>query len=173
MVRRLPPNPPASSQSVARVMSANRASDTAPERRVRAALARRGIGGYRLNPKGVTGRPDVAFLDRRVAVFVHGCFWHYCPLCRRKLPKSHRGFWKQKFQLNRERDARKRGLLEEQGWNVLELWECQIHDALPRCMAEIEEALGGASVHVGRGRMPYGTKRHSGREGRSKRKGPK
>lgn len=170
-MKRLPPNPPASSELVARVMSANRAAATWPERRVRAALAARGIGGYRLNARGVTGRPDVAFVEGRVAVFVHGCFWHHCPLCHRRLPRGHRGFWKQKFQLNKKRDARKRGLLEEQGWRVLELWECQIRDALPRCMAEIEEALRGANVHVGTRQRPYGTTPHSRRETRSKRKG--
>jgi DNA mismatch endonuclease (patch repair protein) len=60
-------------------MKANRAAGTSPERRFRAALAVARIRGYRLNLKGVLGRPDVAFPTLKIAVFIHGCFWHHSP----------------------------------------------------------------------------------------------
>ena len=74
-----------------------------------------GLGGYRLNWKKAPGRPDIAYPGRKLAIFVHGCYWHHCPRCYPNLPKSNPEFWARKFELNRERDARKRRVLEI-GW---------------------------------------------------------
>jgi DNA mismatch endonuclease (patch repair protein) len=74
----------------------------------------------------VPGRPDIAFPRLKLAIFVHGCFWHRCPHCQPPLPKAHRAFWKRKFALNAERDERKRRQLEAAGWDVLEIWECKV-----------------------------------------------
>lgn len=134
--------PPATSAAVRHVMRANRARDTAPELALRRALRAAGLVGYRLNWKGAVGRPDIAFPGRRVAIFVHGCFWHRCPDCRLPLPKSNREFWKAKFRLNRERDRRKRRALESAGWYVVELFECEIlasHDSVPSLVLETLE----------------------------------
>ncbi len=107
-------------------MRGNRARDTGPERRLRAALRAAGYPGYRLNWKRAPGRPDIAYPGRRVAIFVHGCYWHRCPRCRPELPQANRAFWARKFELNQERDARKRAQLESAGWQVVEAWECEI-----------------------------------------------
>jgi len=88
------------------------------------------MGGYRLNWKKAPGRPDVAYPGRRVAIFVHGCFWHHCPTCHPNLPKSNTAFWARKFELNHERDARKRRDLEQVGWAVVEVRECDIEERL-------------------------------------------
>jgi DNA mismatch endonuclease, patch repair protein len=120
------PNPPPSSPAVRRTMQANRARDTGPERRLRADLRAAGYSGYRLNWKKAPGRPDIAFPGRKVAIFVHGCFWHHCPECHPNLPKSNPEFWARKFELNAERDARKRHQLQEQGWTVAEIFECRV-----------------------------------------------
>lgn len=133
--------PVASSPSVRRVMIANRATDTAPELALRQALRRAGNRGYRLSWKGVPGRPDVAFVGRRIAVFVHGCFWHRCPTCRLPLPKSNREFWKAKFRANRGRDLRKRRALEAQGWQVFEVFECWLRDSPGRVPSGLAAAL--------------------------------
>ncbi|MCB0764286.1 MAG: hypothetical protein KDB84_06250, partial [Flavobacteriales bacterium] len=69
------------------LMSRIRAKDTAPEIALRAALRSFGIVGYRLHYAKAPGRPDIAFVGRRVAVFVHGCFWHGCPHCRPARPR--------------------------------------------------------------------------------------
>ena len=71
-----------------------------------------------------------------MAVFVHGCYWHHCPRCHPNLPKSNPEFWARKFELNRERDTRKRRQLEETGWRVFEFWECDIRDRVAGVMAE-------------------------------------
>jgi DNA mismatch endonuclease (patch repair protein) len=116
-------------------MRANRARDTAPERRLRKALRDAGLRGYRLNWKKAPGRPDIAYPGRKVAIFVHGCFWHHCPTCYPDLPKSNTAFWARKFELNHERDARKRRDLERIGWSVLEVRECEIRDRMPAAIS--------------------------------------
>jgi DNA mismatch endonuclease, patch repair protein len=146
-MRQLPPNPSASSENVRKVMRANRARDTGPELELRRALCRSGIVGYRVNLKGIPGRPDIAFTRAKVAVFVHGCFWHHCPQCNRHLPKSHSTFWRRKFQLNRERDRRKRRMLVGLGWTVLEIWECAIRKDLPGCVRDVARALRATGLY--------------------------
>jgi DNA mismatch endonuclease (patch repair protein) len=131
-------------------MRANRARDTAPERTLRKALREAGYPGYRLNWRAVPGRPDVSYPGRRVAVFVHGCFWHHCPRCQPRLPRANQGFWARKFELNRERDARKRAELEARGWVVHEVWECDIRERLPEVVGTIASDLavaGGRAAH--------------------------
>jgi DNA mismatch endonuclease (patch repair protein) len=111
-------------------MRANRAKDTGPERRLRTALREAGYPGYRLNWKNAPGRPDIAYPGRKVAIFVHGCFWHHCLRCHPDLPKSNPEFWARKFELNRERDARKRRMLEAEGWTVVEVPEHAVEDGV-------------------------------------------
>lgn len=124
----MPRPPPPSSPAVTAVMKANRPRDTGPETRLRKALWKLGERGYRVAPKGVPGRPDIAYSQGQIAVFVNGCFWHQhgCERARSGLPKSHEDYWATKFALNRERDERKVRDLESIGWHVLTLWECEI-----------------------------------------------
>ena len=118
-------------------MRANRAHDTGPERELRRALRTAGMGGYRLNWKKAPGRPDIAYPGRHLAIFVHGCFWHHCPRCHPNLPKSNPEFWARKFELNRERDARKRAELERAGWSVVEAWECDLRERRDPLVREV------------------------------------
>ncbi len=76
-----------------------------------------------------------------MAVFVHGCYWHHCPRCHPDLPKSNPEFLACKFELNRERDARKRRQLEEASWRVFEVWECDIRDRLAGVVVGISTTL--------------------------------
>lgn len=114
-------------EATSRVMSANKGRDTSIELRLRSALWRTGIRGYRVSPKGIPGRPDIVFTKRKVAIFVHGCFWHACQKCALPKPKTHTKFWVEKFTRNRLRDARKVAQLEEDGWNVMVVWEHEIN----------------------------------------------
>ncbi|MCI4322862.1 MAG: very short patch repair endonuclease [Thermoplasmata archaeon] len=123
-------------------MQANRGKDTAPELALRKALRARGLTGYRLQPKGLPGRPDVTFVLSRVAIFVHGCYWHRCPHCRLPLPKTHSAFWRDKFEQNKERDRRDRQLLEKAGWRVLTLWECELDDDVGLAAERVAALLG-------------------------------
>lgn len=116
---------PASSR-VSEQMSRIRAKDTGPERDLRSALAKAGIKGYRLNYAKAPGKPDVAFVGRKVAVFIHGCFWHCCPHCQPPRPKTHRDFWEEKLDRNVRRDKRTVRLLRKAGWHVVAIWECRM-----------------------------------------------
>ncbi len=142
---RLGPPPPASSPGVSKSMKSNRARDTAPELFLRAALRASGLKGYRHNWIGAPGRPDVAFPTQRVAVFVHGCYWHRCPDCALPLPKRNRRFWMLKFRRNIERDRRKVATLEALGWRVLVLWECKIRDSAEGCVARVWKELSATN----------------------------
>lgn len=118
--------PTPKSQRVSRAMSAIGAKNTKPELAVRRLLTTEGIRGYRLHWKRVGGRPDIAFPGKKVAVFVHGCFWHGCPYCKLKLPKTHREFWKKKIETNKARDARKVRELRRLGWRTVTVWACRL-----------------------------------------------
>lgn len=131
----LPPRP--SSTTVSKIMRANRSRDTSPEIALRRAFRSIGIRGARYAYKGAPGRPDIAYPRERVAVFVHGCFWHRCPMCRLPLPKSNVAYWREKFWRNKERDRRKRKELERAGWRVFEVWECDIREDSRACASII------------------------------------
>ena len=106
-------------------MAAVRRKDTKPELIVRRMLYREGFR-YRLHRKGLPGSPDLVFPKQRVAIFVHGCFWHGHPGCRyATVPKTRREFWLAKVEANRARDARAEEALRKQGWTVFVIWECE------------------------------------------------
>lgn len=119
-----------------RMMSGIRSAHTKPELAVRRALHAGGFR-YRLHPRNLPGKPDMAFPRYRAAVFVNGCFWHGhdCPLFR--LPGTRREFWSAKIERNRQRDGEVRQQLREAGWRTLTIWECAIRG---------RRALGLASV---------------------------
>ncbi|MEZ4755264.1 MAG: very short patch repair endonuclease [Flavobacteriales bacterium] len=116
------PTDPRTSATMSRI----RAKNTGPELMLRKALRTLGHSGYRLHVARLPARPDIAFVGRKVAVLVHGCFWHGCPYCRPTRPKSHQRFWSAKLKANQARDARKQRALETLGWTVLVCWECRI-----------------------------------------------
>jgi DNA mismatch endonuclease (patch repair protein) len=109
-------------------MRAVRSRDTAPELTVRRML--RSIApGYRLHRKDVLGNPDIVYLSRKKAIFVHGCFWHGHDCTRgARMPKANRAYWSAKIERNRARDARVREELEGSGWSALVIWECELRD---------------------------------------------
>lgn len=86
-------------------------------------LRRRGVGGWTKHPKECPCTPDFYFPDCKLAVFVHGCFWHACPKCKRNIPQSRRSFWTRKLDENRRRDQRVRRRLWREGYHVVRVWE--------------------------------------------------
>lgn len=105
-------------------MRANRARDTKPERLLRSMLHRRGFR-FRVDRAVLQGdrrRADIVFPTERVAVFVHGCFWHGCPE-HGTWPKANAEFWRTKIEENRRRDADTERRLQDAGWTVLQIWE--------------------------------------------------
>jgi DNA mismatch endonuclease (patch repair protein) len=110
-------------------MSGIRAKDTKPEMRVRKALFSRGYR-YRLHRRDLPGTPDIVLAGRRVAIFVHGCFWHGHVGCNlAKVPSTRADFWKRKFELNQQRDEAATSALLAAGWRVLVVWECFVRAA--------------------------------------------
>ena len=114
------------SEAVSRMMSANKGSDTNPERALRKALRSKGLIGYRLNYKKVPGKPDICFVSRKVAIFVNGCFWHRCPHCNYPNPKHNQTYWVEKFNKTKVRDQTTQEELKQLGWRSFVIWECEI-----------------------------------------------
>jgi DNA mismatch endonuclease, patch repair protein len=141
MARQLPPSPPARSSVTTRVMKANKAQGTKPEIAVRKALWSEGVRGYRVNWKKAPGRPDICFPGKHIAIFIHGCFWHRCPRCSSRIPKTNSKFWKKKFELNVARDKAKIKILKDQGWATLTIWECEIKRNLSTVVARVARLI--------------------------------
>jgi DNA mismatch endonuclease (patch repair protein) len=106
-------------------MSRVKSKNTTPEMRVRRAAHAQGLR-FRLHRADLPGRPDLVFPKHRVAMFVHGCFWHRHPGCAKaSTPKSQPEFWRSKFDANVARDVRVEAELEALGWRVVTVWECE------------------------------------------------
>ena len=138
--------PKAANEHVRKSMQGNKRANTKPELVVRERLRAAGLTGYRLQWK-VPGRPDVAWPGKKVALFVNGCFWHRCPRCNPSVPKSHVEYWSVKFERNVERDRINLAKLEEDGWSVHVVWECQrkkkvIDDTMAELLPVLAQQLG-------------------------------
>jgi DNA mismatch endonuclease (patch repair protein) len=111
------------------VMRRVKARNTTPELTVRRALTRLGAR-YRLHRKDLPGNPDVVMPGRKLALFVHGCFWHGHDCARgARVPKQNRDYWVAKVGRNVARDAKNVEALTAAGWRVETLWECELKDA--------------------------------------------
>ena len=114
----------ASSPAVRRSMQANKRRDTKPELRIRSALFGLGLR-FRVDRRpdaAISGRADVVFPGRRVAVFVDGCYWHGCP-SHYVAPSTNAAYWSAKVDGNRRRDATTSAALAAAGWTVIRIWE--------------------------------------------------
>jgi len=141
MVDRLTP------QQRSAVMARIRRSDTKPEIIVRKLLHRLGYR-FRVQLKGVPGRPDVAFPRRRKIIQIHGCFWHAHEGCATfRMPKSRTEFWETKFARNKARDARQEEAARDAGWDVLVIWECGLNDEAG-LIDELVDFLGPTRANV-------------------------
>ena len=85
---------------------------------------RDGITGWRRNYP-VKGHPDFVFLERKIAIFVDGCFWHGHN-CRNTHPENHKDYWEKKREWNMEHDRAVTKMFESRGWIVLRIWECEL-----------------------------------------------
>lgn len=110
------------------VMRQVKAKDTTAEMKVRRILTRLGLR-YRLHRKDLPGSPDVAMPGRKIALFVHGCFWHGHD-CKRgaRQPKANADYWIAKIARNKARDAASTAALTGMGWTPITLWECELKD---------------------------------------------
>lgn len=112
-----------------RCMACIHSTGTKPERLVRRFLFACGLR-FRLHVKRLPGSPDIVLPKYRTAIFVNGCFWHGHEGCRYfRLPQTHTDFWQRKIDRNRRRDRQASAALEEAGWHVVTLWECELKPA--------------------------------------------
>lgn len=135
------------------MMSGIRATNTKPEMLIRRGLHALGLR-YRLHVGGMPGKPDLVFPAKRVAVFVHGCFWHGHDCALFRWPATRPEFWRAKIAGNIDRDRRARVQLIEDNWRVLEIWECTlkgrerrpVQDILSDCVAFIQGSESFAAI---------------------------
>ncbi|MGN0032715.1 MAG: very short patch repair endonuclease [Candidatus Limimorpha sp.] len=130
-------------------MSHNRSHDTKPELVARKWLWRHGYR-YRLNVKGIPGKPDIVMRRYHTAIFINGCFWHGHKDCKAfRMPSKNREFWENKIRRNQERDIKNRHILEENGWQVIVLWECELTPKnLENTMKKVELQLQQLSLEI-------------------------
>ncbi|MDO8880543.1 MAG: very short patch repair endonuclease [Coriobacteriia bacterium] len=140
--------PPPTNENTSRSMRGNRGKDTSLELALRSALREAGLSGYRIHWKTPAGRPDIAYPGKRIAIYVNGCWWHRCAVCKPRMPKSHAEYWNGKFERNIARDREKQSQLENLGWVVLVVWECQVRDDLPSCVQTIRMAIAESERHL-------------------------
>ncbi len=115
-----------SRETRSRVMARVRShGNKSTELRLRGALVRAGVRGWKVNPGGIEGKPDFVFSREHLLVFVDGCFWHGCPRCHRP-PSSNRAYWTKKVLRNRNRDLAVSDHLKRAGWHVIRVWEHEL-----------------------------------------------
>lgn len=108
-----------------KIMKSVPQKDTKPEMRLRKALHGMGFR-YRLHDKRLPGSPDLVFPKLKAVIFVHGCFWHRHGCKQTTTPATRKDFWEAKFNANVERDNKNVRELEEAGWRVMIVWECEL-----------------------------------------------
>ena len=107
-------------------MAAIKGKDTKPEIIVRKYLFSKGLR-FRLHVRSLPGNPDIVLPKYKTVVFINGCFWHGHEGCKYyRLPKSNVEFWESKITNNKNRDCQNEIKLEELGWRVIRIWECEI-----------------------------------------------
>lgn len=118
-------------------MSQIKGKDTKIEKEFRKHIWNKGIRGYRIKNK-ISGRPDLYFPSKKIAVFIDGCFWHKCPKCFIK-PKSNISFWNNKINNNVKKDLEINKLLKKQDIKVIRFWEHEVKKELHKCFKKMEK----------------------------------
>lgn len=129
------------------LMSRVGSKDTSAEMRVRRTAHALGLR-YRLHRRDLPGTPDLVFPKDRLVIFVHGCFWHRHPNCKKaSMPKSRTEYWQAKFNRNVERDRQTLERLKELGWRTAVIWECETRTEgeIVRSLDRIREVSSGES----------------------------
>ena len=121
-----------------RIMALVKSKDTSPEMKVRRAVHQAGYR-FRLHRSDLPGSPDLVLPRHRMAVFVHGCFWHWHGCRRSRMPQTNRVYWQAKIQRNMDRDVRTQAQLTELGWRVISIWECSLDSGISELLSNLGE----------------------------------
>ena len=133
------PGDPFSADERRAIMAKVKSKNTTPELTVRRAVHAAGFR-YSLHRKELPGSPDLVFRRHRLAVFVHGCFWHWHGCKRSRMPAANRDYWRAKIARNVERDATDLARLDALGWRHLVIWECELAPGIERLTALLRES---------------------------------
>lgn len=129
-----------SKEKRSKIMAAVHGKNTrSTERRLRAGLASAGISGWRMNVKNLAGKPDFVFENKKVVIFVDGCFWHGCK-CKKQV-RTNKFFWKNKIETNIKRDKRVSRVLRRQGWKVIRIKEHEMQMQLSKIIKKIKTVI--------------------------------
>jgi DNA mismatch endonuclease (patch repair protein) len=128
-------------------MASIRGSNTRPERLLRSALWRAGARGFRCNWRGPGGRIDIAFVGRKVAVFVDGSFWHGHP--SKWQPGRWQGYWDAKIKRNIARDEAQSRALREAGWELLRFWDFEVEQDVTAVALKVRDTIESAGRPTG------------------------
>lgn len=128
-------------ESTRRSMQSNRSQGTKPEIDLRKALWQSGLRGYRKNVRKLPGTPDVVFARSKLAIFVHGCFWHGHDCGKAKIPTQNRAFWSEKIRLNQERHERNVSKLQGLGFRAVTVWECELKNDRDGVLRQLQGLL--------------------------------
>jgi DNA mismatch endonuclease (patch repair protein) len=123
-------------------MRGNRSKNTRPEVALEHALQAAGIRSFQKGDGSLPGTPDFSFPLNKVAIFLHGCFWHRCPYCKPNFPDSNKDYWSAKFKHNIRRDKKTRAKLKSASWRTLVIWECVLRKDQAGVIRRIKRALG-------------------------------
>lgn len=110
------------------IMSKVPQKNSKPEMEVRKFLFSKGFR-YRTNVKKLPGTPDIVLPKYKTVILVHGCFWHGHTCRAAHLPSTNLNYWQSKILKNIERDNRKNLELEELGWNIIIVWQCELKNS--------------------------------------------
>ncbi len=128
------------------LMSKVHSKNTKPELKIRSALHRHGFR-FRLYRKDIPGCPDITLSKYKTVILIHGCFWHQHPGCKKAtIPKNNHDFWHVKLNENIKRDERIIMKLQELGWKVIVIWECDIKRDLERVISLVVSELLNSKI---------------------------
>jgi DNA mismatch endonuclease (patch repair protein) len=135
------------------IMAQIKSCDTKPERAMRRILRRMHVR-FRTHVAVLPGKPDFVLVSRRRVIFIHGCFWHGHARCRKAaIPETHRDFWINKINGNRQRDKKAVAALRKNGWKVLILWTCQMTPKKQlRLLARLDKFFKASDARKKRGK---------------------
>ena len=125
------------SEQRSKTMSKIRSKWTIQEKQIHSHLKGNKIK-HTMHPK-MEGSPDIILKDAKVAVFLHGCFWHKCPKCYVK-PKTNKGYWLMKIENNTLRDRKNNKILKRRGFKLLSIWEHDVKMNLQKTIGKIKNA---------------------------------
>jgi len=128
-------------------MSKIRSKDSVPEIKIRKALWRMGYR-YRLHYKKLPGKPDIVIVKHKIAILVHGCFWHRHKNCiEASRPKTNSDYWESKINKNIERDKKNRREITKLGWKVIIIWECNVNNDIDKNIIMLKKIINFRHQH--------------------------